>query len=241
LLHRHSSHFIRVTLLVILITLFCIPAPVIGQVTHLGVKSAADTSTACTFVDDFTDNDTGWLTNSGTQVNISIADGVYKWQFNRGEDLGFTLTTGAPGTECENFHLEVDTSVISTGYSSYKPNVYRLRFGDDYYFDIYYDGTFALTDSYGDVVLRTGAIPASFNAPPATNRLFINVYNGQIVVGANGVPFAFYTDPGFTSGAQGVGVGVYSAETHEVHFDNFSQTPSSRYPFYYYYLPAILN
>jgi hypothetical protein len=235
--HQHSSRFIRATLLVVIISFLCIPSPVIGQAVHSRSESAVITSAACTFFDDFTDNHTGWYTSSDPQVNVAIEDGVYKWQLNRGEDLGVALTVGASGTECDNFHLEVDTSVISTGYSSFKPNVYRLRFGDEYYFDVYYNGTFALTDSYGDVILRSGVLPASFNAPPATNRLFVNVYNGQIVVGANGVPFAFYTDPGFTSGVLGVGVGVYSAETHEVHFDNFSQTPSSPYTFYY--LPAI--
>lgn len=237
--HQHFSRLFRATLLVVFITLICLPSPVISQATDSRAQSAANASAACTFFDDFTDNDTGWLTNSGTEVSINIADGEYKWQLNRGEDLGRVLGTGAPGTECTNFHLEVDTSVISTGYSSYKTNLYRLKFGDQYTFDIYYDSTFALTDSNGAVILRSGVLPASFNAPPATNRLFVNVFNRQIVVGANGVPYAFYTDPGFTSGLQGVGVGVYSDVTHEVHFDNFSQIPGSRYPLNYNFLPAI--
>jgi hypothetical protein len=237
--HQHSSRSIRALILLVCISVLSFPTPVIAQGIHSDSDSVDTASTACTFFDDFADNDAEWYTAPGPQLTIAVADGEYKWQMNRGEDLGVSISTGVSGSECANFHLEVDTSVISTGYSSFKPNVYRLRFGDNYYFDIYYDGTFALTHSYGDELLRSGPLPASFNAPPVTNRLFVNVYNGQIVVGANGVPFAVYSDPGFASGWQGVGVGVYSAETHEVHFDNFSQTPSTPYP--YIYLPLIVN
>jgi hypothetical protein len=237
--HQHSSRFIRATLLVLLMSILCIPTPVIGQAIHAGARYTANTSPACTFFDDFSDNDAGWYTSSATLQNIAVVDGVYKWQLNRGESLGVGITTGVSGTECDNFHLEVDASVISTGYSDFKPNNYSLVFGNNYALNIYYDGTFALTKSYGNVILASGALPASFNAPPTTNRLFVNVYNGQIVVGANGVPYAFYTDLGYTSGTQGVGVEVFSAETHEVHFDNFSQTPGNPYTFYF--LPVIIK
>ena len=189
------------------------------------VLSTPDTQTALAgFLDDFSDENSGWtkiLTNEG---GADYADGGYRIFIQKENHLLWVTS----GNQFENVRVQVDARLLEGGLDNNYGVLCRYQDDNNFYaLVISSDGYFAIRKRVGGGALETiigdrFQFSDQIRLGEQENSLMAECDGAELRLYVNGEKIAETTDTDFQAGDVGLLAGTFSATSIEILFDNFS-------------------